>query len=486
MVLLKTENLTFTYPNSGSAVLNGVNLEINRGEFVLLMGPTGCGKTTLLRLLKKELAPFGKMSGTIVNQSLNTAFVMQNPDTSFVAENVRSELAFALENQKMKNEDIAVKIGETASFFNLADMLDKKLCELSGGERAVTAIAAAMISDADTLILDEPLAQLDPKSSTEIINLLRRVNKELGVTVLLSSHTSNEIIDFCDRLMIMDSGNVVMNGSPYELRNDDNALAWFPVYTSMLENRPLSVKEAIPYADVFCEKQQVDMAVSKTAVMLKNVTFAYGRNERDILSRLCFTAYSGKIHSIIGANGSGKTTLLKIIAGIKAPYGGKVRREGTVSYMPQNPQYLFTKDTVGEEIDADTAEAFGLTPFLMQHPYDLSGGQMQKLALAILSKQNFDILLLDEPSKALDCFSKKELADYLKKLSSLGKTVILVSHDLDFVGDISDYVSFLSDGIITITGERRKVLSALRFYTTQIRRITRNYLDSAVSAEDIL
>ncbi|MGN1202007.1 MAG: ABC transporter ATP-binding protein, partial [Eubacterium sp.] len=200
---------------------------------------------------------------------------------------------------------------------------------------------------------------------------------------------------------------------------------------------------------------------------------------------LSFEAYKGKVLSIIGANGCGKTTLLKVIAGIKKPYSGRVKVNGKIAYMPQNPRYLFTQDTVGDEIDYETAKKFCLDSFLNHHPYDLSGGQMQKLALAILSQQDFDILLLDEPSKALDKFFKADLIDYIKALAKSGKTVIIVSHDLDFVGDVSDYVSFLSDSVITVTGSRRQVLSLLNYYTTQIRRITKAHLNSAVSTEDL-
>lgn len=486
MVLFKTENLSFTYPKGTAKALDGVSLEINKGEFTLLMGKTGSGKSTLIRLLKKELAPCGALEGEIKNNSERTAFVLQNPDTSFVAENVRGELAFPLENLKMSNGEIAVKIGEVSSFFGISDILDKKLFELSGGERAVTAIASAMISGADALILDEPLAQLDPKARTQLVSLLKRVNDELGVTVLMSSHTCDGIIDFCDRLVITDGGRIVLNGSPQELKNNETALAYFPVYTSLFEQRPLTVKEAIPFAAALNEKPVQSTDKTDIAVRLKNITFAYGRKEKDVLSQLSFEAYRGRVHAVIGANGSGKTTLLKVIAGIKKSYSGKTVTVGKTAYMPQDPRYLFTKDTVGEEISEDTAKAFGLLDFMTRHPYDLSGGQTQRLAAAILSQQDFDILLLDEPSKALDTFSKKELTDYIKRLAKDGKTVIFASHDLDFAGDTADYVSFLSDGIIAASGDRRRILSSLTFYTTQVRRITRDCLGSAVSTEDLV
>ena len=389
-----------------------------------------------------------------------------------------SDLYFFLDNT-------TVRIGETASFFNLSDMLDKKISDLSGGKRAVVAIASVMISDVDALILDEPLNQLDPKSTYHIISLLKRVNEELGVTVIMSSHTADNIADFCDRMIILEEGKIVLDDSPRILKKSEKALEYLPVYTSLFNERPLTVREAVPLAELLEESEYMPGKSGKTSAQLKNITFSYSKKERDILSSLTFEAYTGTVHSIIGANGSGKTTLLKVLAGIKKAYSGRVKVNGKIAYMPQNPKYLFTKDTVREEIDENIAQRFGLSDCLEHHPYDLSIGQMQKLALAILSAQDFNILLLDEPSKALDSFSKNGLKKYIRDLAKQGKTVIIVSHDLDFVGDVSDYVSFLSDGIITITGERRYVLSSLNYYTTQIRRITKPYLKSAVSAEDL-
>lgn len=481
MVLFKTENLTFAYPHATEHALSNVNLEINKGDFIVLMGRTGSGKSTLLRLLNPVLAPFGKTEGIIEIKTKKTGYVGQNPDITFVSENVRSELVFALENQRMSNNDIALRLGEISSFFNISHLLDRNISTLSGGEKATVAIAAAMINNADAVILDEPTAQLDSKSAYELINLLKRVNDELGVTVVITTHLSDGLIDKCDRLIVLDNGSVIFDDKPEKV--NDEVLPFYPLSAQLFDERPLTVREAVAFAYRLREKPLESSSISSEMVNLKNVTFAYEKKGRDILEKLDFKAYVGKIHCVIGANGSGKTTLLKIIAGIKKPYSGKVRVNGRAAYLPQNPNYLFTKDTVGDEIDIETAEKFSLNDKLNMHPYDLSGGQTQKLAMAILSKQQYDILLLDEPSKALDVFYKKELITYLK---SLDKTIIIVSHDLDFVGDIADYVSFLSDGVITIAGERRQVLSSLSYYTTQVRRITASHLTSAVSTEDLL
>lgn len=486
MAVFKTENLTFTYPRSDKKALDNVSIEIEKGDFVLVMGESGSGKSTLLRLLKTELSPFGRVTGSIASSSKSIAFVQQNPDTSFVSETVREELVFALENKRMTDSQIAVRLGEISSFFNLNDILDNKLSCLSGGEKSAVAIASAMIDNNDVLILDEPFAQLDPKAVLSVSSMLKRINTELGVTVIMASHSSAEVIDFCDRLIVLKNGACVCNSTVNDAVKDDSLLDFFPAFTRLFDERPLSVKQAISLSKKFSEKPLANQNKTEPAVTLKNVTFAYDKNLPDILNRLSYTAYKGKINTIIGSNGSGKTTLLKVIGGIKKAYSGKVRASGKICYMPQNVRCLFTKDTVGEEISPATAESLGIAACINQHPFDLSGGQAQKLAFGILIEQNADILLLDEPSKAFDNQSKKSLAALLKSLCNSGKTVIMVSHDLDFAGEISDYVSFLSDGIISSAGERRETLSSLKFYTTQIRRITAGNLDFAVSAEDLI
>lgn len=486
MAVFKTENLTFSYPKSDKKAVDNVNIEIKKGELVLLMGESGSGKSTLLRLLKKELSPFGKMTGSIASDCKSIAFVQQNPDTSFVSETVRGELVFALENRNMTDAQIAVRLGEISSFFNINDILDCRISCLSGGEKAAVSIASAMIDNADVLILDEPFAQLDPKAVLSVSSMLKRINTELGVTVIMASHTSAEVIDFCDRLIVLKSGRCICNTSVREALKDDSLLDFFPEFTGLFEERPLTVKEAIPLSAKFGEKPLTPETETEPAVVLKSITFAYGKNEPDILNRLSYTAYKGKINSVIGSNGSGKTTLLKVIGGIKKAYSGKVKTTGKVCYMPQNVRCLFTKDTVGEEISAATAEKLGIADCMNHHPFDLSGGQAQKLAFGIMLEQNADIFLLDEPSKAFDAQSKKSLEKLLKSLCAQGKTVIMVSHDIDFVGQVSDYVSFLSDGIISSAGDRRQVLSSLKFYTTQIRRISAGNLEFAVSAEDLV
>lgn len=486
MAFIKTENLSFSYPKSNKKALKNINIEVEKGEFVLLMGESGSGKSTLLRLLKKEISPFGRVGGNIFTKSKSIAFVGQNPDTSFISETVRGELVFALENKAMSNAQIAVRLGETASFFNIDDLLDSKLSTLSGGTKSAVSIASAIIDDADTIILDEPFAQLDPKAVLSVAAMLKRINEELGVTVIMSSHISAPVINFCDRLIVLKNGESIFSGSVEKALEKDELLDFFPVYTKIFEERPISIKSAKSLNKNLKEKPLIKSEITKPAVELKNICFAYSKNENDILNRLSYTAYQGKINSVIGSNGSGKTTLLKVIAKIQKAYSGKVKTYSRVAYLPQNVKTLFTKDSVGKEIKKETAELFGISDCIDNHPFDLSGGQAQKLALGILYEQDADIFLLDEPTKAFDFKSKEELKKLLFDFCSHNKTIIIVSHDLDFVGDVSDFVSFLSDGIISKAGDRRAVLSSLKFYTTSVRRITASKLENAVSAEDLI
>ncbi len=486
MELIKAENLIFSYPLSGENALDGVNFSVNRGELALIMGRTGSGKSTLLKLMIKELAPVGELGGTLEVNFDAAAYVPQNAENTFVSETVRGELAFALENKQITQSEISVKIGEISSFFNITDLLDKKTSEISGGEKSIVAIAAAMASGADTLILDEPLAQLDPRAVQQVLSVIRRVNDELGTTVVIASHISEGIISICDSVAVLENGKVIAQGSARELAKREELLPFYPVCTSLFEERPLTVKEARACEKRFAEKPLESAPESEAAVKIKNLMFAYKKGERDIIDMLSLTVGTGEIHAVVGANGCGKTTLLKLIAGIKKPYSGKVKVSGECAYIPQNVRYLFTKDTVGEEISEESAKAFSLEKYLNRHPYDLSGGEQQLLALAKVSAQGFDVLLLDEPAKSLDSFGKALVSEYIRKLKADGKTVIIVSHDLDFAADIADKVSFMSDGRIALSDSPRLVFSKLSLYTTQVRRITAEYLETAVSAEDFV
>ena len=496
MVELKDVSVTYS---SGVDALHNVNLKINDGDFAFVVGASGAGKSTMIKLILKEINPTSGsiyVNGYNLNKLRRRRIPALRRTIGFVFQDFRlipsmtvyENVAFVLRVIDAPTKYIRKRVPYVIGLVGLQDKTNAYPDELSGGEKASVAIASAIISDVQVLLLDEPLSQLDPKAVTTVSSMLKRINEELGVTVIVVSHSSEEFIDFCDRLVILENGEIICNDTPYNAKNNASLLPYFPVCTRLFDERPLNIKSAVSLADKLKEKplENKNENKSEVCVNLKNITFAYNKNQRDILSCLDFKAYKAQINCIIGANGSGKTTLLKVIAGIKKQYFGKSKILGKCSYMPQNVKYLFTKDLVSEEIDAQTAEKLSIADCLNQHPFDLSGGQAQKLAFGILLEQDADILLLDEPTKAFDEFSKNDLKSLLFELKAQGKTIIMVSHDLDFVGDIADNVSFLSDGIISKAGGRREVLSSLNFYTTQIRRITKRYLAFAVSMGDIL
>lgn len=491
MAVIEAKELTFTYPDRTSPALKNVSFSVNEGEFILLMGRSGSGKTTLLRLMKKELAPFGNLMGLLKCSFENTGFVFQNPNDSIITDNVISELAFSMENAGADSGSISRRIGECSAFFNLQDLLDKKTDVLSGGEKQMVSLAASMMTSPDVLFLDEPCAHLDPVAEEKFIQVILRLNRELGTTVIISAHDPEKLLPFADRVMLLEEGRLSKCAPPSEFalwlkKENHEMLSAMPPGVRLFEQAPLTVREAIALSSSLSERKEEQANDGETVLELKRLCFAYDKKGRDILFDLSYKAQSGRINAVIGANGSGKSTLLKVIAGVLKPYSGKVKTKLKAALLPQTVQFLFTHDTVGQEISASTAEGLGIGKLLNSHPLDLSGGEARLLGLGIVLESGAELLLLDEPTAGLDAVAKERLADKLKYLCKNGKTVILVTHDLEFAGRYADNVSFLCDKRLSKPAPRREFFSQMELYTTQVRRITRRHLKSAVSEEDIL
>jgi len=477
METYKIENLTFTYPNRDLPALYDITLEIQQGEFVTFCGTSGCGKTTLLRQLKPSVAPHGIKLGNICFEGIpiselsdrdavsKIGFVFQSPENQIVTDKVWHELAFGLESFGLKNAEIRLRVAEMASFFGIQSWFHKPVTELSGGQKQILTLASIMALQPSVLILDEPTSQLDPIAAGEFFATLGKINKELGVTIILTEHRLEEALPLSTRTIAMESGRIIANGTPQAvgvaLRKHENNMflamptpmrVWMAttdIYDT--DNVPVTVSDGARW--LF--KQQVDnakiqdgmqiRASQSPAITIDNVWFKYEKNLPDVVKGLSFKAHYGEITAVLGGNGTGKTTTLSLIAGLNTPYRGKVHTDTRVYALPQNPQSLFVAKTVredllevlsGRKLNEKTAKLAvivklcRLEGLLDNHPYDLSGGEQQRAALAKVLLLQPKILLLDEPTKGLDAEYKLIFAAILRKLVEAGVAVVMVSHDI--------------------------------------------------------
>lgn len=488
MALLEIKNLSFSYPNGKENVLNKINLTVNDGEFCVLIGKSGSGKSTLLRLLKKEIAPYGNINGEISINSKNIGFVNQNVESNIVTDTVLGELSFAPQNYGKNRDEINLKVAEISNYFNLNNYIGEKIENLSGGSKQMISLASVMTMSPDILLLDEPVSQLDPVSSENFINTVVKLNKEQGITVIISEHKIENVLPFADKIIVLEGGKVSFCGTPLEtakflVESDSEIKDVLPPYTFLTKEREIYFSNAKKFSAEIKAKSIKPYTKSEKTLVAKDISFAYKRGLKDVFFSLDYSAEKGKINAIVGANGSGKTTLLKCLSNILKCYSGKIKTKGKTAYLPQNVSTLFLKDTVLEEVsDVDILKKFNLEKYIEQSPFDLSGGEAQRLALAKVISLDADIILLDEPTKSVDVVFKKEFALILKELANNGKTIIIVTHDLEFAGKYADVVSFLFDGKIIASSPRREFFSRLDVYTTSLSRLTNG---RAVSLDDV-
>lgn len=490
MALFEIENLSFKYPLSNDNALNKISLSVKAGDFCLFLGKSGSGKSTLLRLLKKEIAPNGELSGNLKINANEISFVGQNVESNIVTDTVYGELAFTLENQGKSSGEIGLKIAEVASYFDLNGIFGEKTENLSGGSKQMLSLAASVTVNPSVLVLDEPVSQLDPTAAENFINTVVKLNREQGITVLISEHKCEKLLPFANKIIYLESGNARLFESPsefaaYLIENNDEFQSVLPAYTRAFKDMPVDFISAksevgkLEYTD-----NQLAPKFDDIALKVKNLAFAYGKGLPDVIFDLNYNAYRGKINCIVGSNGCGKTTLLKALAGIVKCCSGKVKSKGKVCYMPQNVKTMFLKDTVAEELEnnAEIIKYFELENLAGRNPFDLSGGEEQRLALAKIVLTGADVILLDEPTKSVDCVFKNKFSAMLKDLCSRGKTVVLVTHDLEFAADCADYVSFLFDKNIISGAPAFEFFSNLSIYTTALARLTNG---KAVSLADL-
>ena len=533
MAYLAVSDLTFTYHGAAAPALTGCSLAVGEGEFLLVIGRSGCGKTTLLRTLKPALAPYGERTGSVTLDGVSLdllsprdaasliGFVGQDPERQTVCDTVFAEIAFGLESTGVDGALIAGRVAEAASFLGIAHLASRKLSELSGGEKQLVNLAAALALRPRLLLLDEPVTYLDPPAKLRFLSAVLRINREAGVTVILAGHDTGELFPMVDRVAMMENGSVVTALSPREFSRqaEGETLRFVPTVPRIWRTSggagepPLSVREGRVWlketlaAPIPAPARDDAPSASEELLSARDLWFRYGRNEPDVVRNLSCTLSAGEIVSIVGPNGAGKTTLLKLLAGILRPVAGTLRYEGkkrlpkagrnAIAYLPQDPALLFAFDTVREELgetapkDPEGAAAterlvnrLSLGGLLDSHPYDLSGGEQTRLAIAKLLLLSPRVLLLDEPTAGLDPVAKRELSVLLRELAGEGCGMIVATHDLDFAAEISDRAAAFFNATLTTPASARGFFSGNRFYTTETVRLTRDLLDGCLTPDE--
>ena len=541
MAHFQIKDLSFSYPTAkGRKSLDGISLSIEKGEYIVLCGKSGCGKTTLLRQLKSVLAPHGKKTGEILfngipiekvgsrDQSAKIGYVMQNPDDQIVTDKVWHELAFGLESLGCDQKTMRARVAEMACYFGIQDWFHREVANLSGGQKQLLNLASIMAMQPEVLILDEPTSQLDPIAASDFLNTVRKINIELGTTVIITEHRLEDIFPYADRAIVMDGGKVIADDTPrnigkllYEQKNDMFAAMPTPVRVFYgaegSGDCPLTVREGRTWLSKTYSEPKVntlpvdalDEEIEHPALSLKELWFRYEKDSPDVLRGVSAEVPTGTLYAIVGGNGAGKSTTLKAVCGICKPYRGKVKVfgkpvekyksaelfGGCLAMLPQDPKSLFVKKTVREDLAemtedekriAEIAAVCEIESLLSSHPYDLSGGEQQRAALAKVLLTNPKLLLLDEPTKGIDSFFKEKLADILCKLKEQGITIVMVSHDVEFCAKYADMVSMFFDGQMLTTDTPRRFFGNNSFYTTAANRMSRHVFSMAVTAEDVV
>lgn len=547
MEILQIENLSFSYPQTEKKAVDNVDLTLNAGDFALLCGESGCGKSTLLKLIKRQLAPFGEKSGKIKLSGVpqeeldereevrRIGFVMQDPESQIVTDTVWHELAFGLENLGEPTQVIRRRVAEMASYFGIEAWFYKKTTELSGGQKQLLNLASVMAMQPEILILDEPTAQLDPIAAADFIGTVKKLNRELGLTVLMVEHRLEEVFPLADRVLIMQNGKLCFDAPP---QNAGEFFVLYPshpmraslpcamrIFSALGEKgeSPLTVRQGRRFISENYKNDINTLEItrqeqnSETLLELKELWFRYKKELPDVLKGVSLKIKKAEHFCILGGNGAGKSTMLSVAAGLLKPYRGKVILNGkaierlskselyrkNIALLPQDPKSVFTENSLLEDMRAfgktmeisenelngrisEITEMLGLGQLLDSHPLDMSGGEQQKAALAKLLLSEPQVLLLDEPTKGIDAFSKQTLIDIIIGLKKKGVTVVTVTHDVEFAAAAADRCGMFFSGELMSVDAPESFFAENSFYTTAANRIARGYFNNAVLCEHIV
>lgn len=548
MNIIQIEDLHFAYPEEEGDVLRGVNLRLEEGKFYILCGKSGCGKSTLLRHMKSALMPKGKRCGRLWKgvAEEEIGFVFQHPDNQIVTDKVWHELVFGMENLGYDQNTMNLRVAELASYFGMEHWFDKEVSQLSGGQKQLLNLAAVLTLRPKLLLLDEPMAWLDPMASTEFLHTLNRIQKELGMTVLLSAHQLEDVISYGDELLLMEEGQILLQGSTEKIGRKlrDRGEAFYMampvpmrIYLESGSEKacPCTIAEGREWLrgemgerressgekkkqtgweknqTFHIEDKENFLQKGRTAnpvLRAKNLWYRYPGSDNDILCGTSFQVREGEILGILGGNGSGKSTLLKVMAGLLSAAQGKTQIQmgkqwvacekgistGEVAFLPQDVTTIFLEETVEQELTVPGKQKeknrwidiFELAPILKRHPYDISGGEKQKVAIVKLLLREGRLLLLDEPTNGMDAADKKRLGEVLQQLAKKGITIVMVSHDLEFTAAYAHRAGMFFRGKLEGLMPVRDFFVQNHFYTTAAHRMSRELIPEAVTVEDVL
>lgn len=552
MALFEIKNLTFTYPDTEEPAIKDIHFSIEQGEFVVICGKSGCGKTTLMRHFKTVMSPYGKREGEILFcgekledvsmriQSAQIGYVLQSPDNQIVTDKVWHELAFGVENLGYDQQTIRLRVAEMASFFGIQNWFSKNVEELSGGQKQLLNLASVMAMQPKVLVLDEPTSQLDPIAAGDFLSTIRKINLDLGITVIMIEHRLEEVFPMADKVLVLEDGRQTFFDSPRmvgkALADNDLFLAMpspVQIYngTGQEGECPLTVCEGRNWlfehyktqAETLKQEESTPQILKEKekpeyVIQAKELWFRYEKDGKDIVKDLSLKVKKGELFCILGGNGTGKSTTLSLLSGIHRPYRGKILLAGRdirkisdkelfhhfLGVLPQNPQSLFVGNTVEEDLwemiggfspirrseDVKRVEKVvedtEIGHLLHAHPYDLSGGEQQRAALAKVLLLEPQILLLDEPTKGLDGFYKSKLAKIFGKLKEKGITILMVSHDIEFCASYGDTCAMFFDGSIVTSCKAKDFFTGNSFYTTTANRMARQLFPNAVTVKDVI
>ena len=528
------QSVSFSYPKSEKKALCDVSFSVEQGDFLILCGPSGCGKSTLLRHLKTCLTPHGRLEGEIIyqgrklseisqrEQAQEIGYVLQSPENQVVTDKVWHELAFGLESLGYDTPTIRRRVAEIAAFFGIENWFYKNVTELSGGQKQLLSLASVMAMQPGVLVLDEPTAQLDPIAAADFLALLDKINRELGTTIILTEHRLEEAFPFATRVVVMEQGRIICDDEPekvgLQLKDKGSGMflamptamrIWAAVETDL--DCPMTVRDGSSFLSKRNKERPLlplapkePKAYEDTCTLeCEDLWFRYEKDSPDVVKGFSLKLRKGEFYAILGGNGAGKTTALKTVSGLQTPYRGTVKLHGKLGHLPQNPQTLFVKRTVREDLYEvfrgqklpkeqqnreveKVVELCGLREFLDRHPYDISGGEQQRTALAKVLLTSPEILLLDEPTKGFDAEFKVTFSVILRQLIVSGVTILMVSHDVPFCAQYAHKCGLFFDGSIVAEGTPEEFFSGNSFYTTPANRMARHLIPKAVTVEDVI